>query len=169
MYYDRFLFLFLPIHICYLPPDYSLFSLFLPTLFFNGQQYALVTFGGNFTQTCPLTLREWATTTLLGAVALPVGVLMRFMPKPFDNDEDDNSSDGASSGTGSGSSLLTREGMHGIIAAGEISGTYEAFPTAAAALSSSAGNFKHVMSSEQRLKKVRTKEHRRVLLMFRVC
>jgi len=94
-------------------------------------------------------------------MSLPVGVLMRFMPKPFDNDEDEDNSDGASSG-GTGSSLLPREGLQGANAAGEIneSGTYEAFPTAAAALSSSAGNFKHVMSSEQRMKKVGACAHK---------
>ena len=66
----------------------SLSNLFLKNSLARGLvQVLLVTFGGGFTKSCPLTLREWGTTTLLGACALPAGVLMRFMPKPFDDDE----------------------------------------------------------------------------------
>ena len=45
-------------------------------------QYLLVTFGGGFTRTCPLSPREWVLTTLIGFLSLPVGVLMRYMPAP---------------------------------------------------------------------------------------
>jgi len=108
-----------------------------------------VTFGGDFTRTCPLTSREWATTTLLGAVSLPVGVLMRFMPKPFDSEEDENG--GGASGSCGGST----SSQDLALTTNEEKSTYEAFPIAAAALSTSASNFKNVMISEQRMKKVR--------------
>ena len=46
-------------------------------------QFLLVTFGGSFTKTCPLSLGEWLITVGLGALSLPVGVLMRLMPHEY--------------------------------------------------------------------------------------
>jgi magnesium-transporting ATPase (P-type) len=43
-------------------------------------QGLIVQFGGAFTQTAPLSLDQWVVTVLLGALAAPVGVLMRFIP-----------------------------------------------------------------------------------------
>lgn len=65
-------------------------------------QFALVTFGGSFTQTVPLSARQWLCTVTLGACSLPVGVLMRFLPAPLDDEDDENDesnkhSDGSSS------------------------------------------------------------------------
>lgn len=45
-------------------------------------QFLIVTFGGGFTRTCPLTADEWMITTGLGALSLPVGVIMRLLPVP---------------------------------------------------------------------------------------
>lgn len=50
-------------------------------------QYFIVTYGGGFTKTCPLSVREWVITTTIGALSLPIGVLMRFMPSPDDVDD----------------------------------------------------------------------------------
>ncbi|CAM9868339.1 unnamed protein product, partial [Discosporangium mesarthrocarpum] len=43
-------------------------------------QFMIVENGGDFTRTTPLTADEWITTVLMGALALPLGVLMRFLP-----------------------------------------------------------------------------------------
>lgn len=43
-------------------------------------QYGIVEYGGDFTQTTHLTMEEWKTTFLLGAVSIPVGFLMRLVP-----------------------------------------------------------------------------------------
>ena len=43
-------------------------------------QWAIVEYGGNFTQTYPLTFEEWQVTALLGAVSIPVGYFMRQIP-----------------------------------------------------------------------------------------
>jgi len=43
-------------------------------------QYAIVEFGGDFTQTTHLTFEEWRATLLLGAGSIPVGFLMRLIP-----------------------------------------------------------------------------------------
>ena len=74
---------------------------------------------------------------------------MRFMPKPFDSEEDENG--GGASGSCGGST----SSQDLALTTNEEKSTYEAFPIAAAALSTSASNFKNVMTSEQRMKKVR--------------
>jgi hypothetical protein len=43
-------------------------------------QAFLVQVGGSFVQTAPLNGTQWITTILLGAIALPVGFVMRFIP-----------------------------------------------------------------------------------------
>lgn len=45
-----------------------------------GLQIFLVQFGGEFMRTSPLTINQWLVTIGLGALGLPVGVLMRFIP-----------------------------------------------------------------------------------------
>lgn len=45
-----------------------------------GCQIFLIEVGGEFTKTSPLTLYQWLVTIALGAIALPLGVLMRFIP-----------------------------------------------------------------------------------------
>eukprot|EP00753_Platysulcus_tardus_P006997 PLAT14760.1.p2 GENE.PLAT14760.1~~PLAT14760.1.p2 ORF type:complete len:1060 (-),score=639.07 PLAT14760.1:215-3394(-) len=43
-------------------------------------QLLLVTFGGDFVQTVPLTFVQWLATIALGAISIPVGLLMRYIP-----------------------------------------------------------------------------------------
>ena len=43
-------------------------------------QIVVVEVGGDFTETDPLSWREWLLCVALGALAFPVGVLMRFIP-----------------------------------------------------------------------------------------
>mmetsp|Transcript_39 Transcript_39/g.80 ORF Transcript_39/g.80 Transcript_39/m.80 type:complete len:1082 (+) Transcript_39:405-3650(+) len=43
-------------------------------------QWVIVEFGGDFTQTRPLTFEEWKVTSLLGAMSIPVGFIMRLIP-----------------------------------------------------------------------------------------
>jgi magnesium-transporting ATPase (P-type) len=43
-------------------------------------QWAIVEYGGDFTQTTPLTMAEWRTTVGYGAMSIPVGYLMRLVP-----------------------------------------------------------------------------------------
>uniref|UniRef100_A0A7S1UCT0 Cation-transporting P-type ATPase C-terminal domain-containing protein n=1 Tax=Phaeomonas parva TaxID=124430 RepID=A0A7S1UCT0_9STRA len=43
-------------------------------------QFILVTFGGEFTRTAPLTAAQWGISIGLGAISLPVGIAMRFIP-----------------------------------------------------------------------------------------
>jgi magnesium-transporting ATPase (P-type) len=45
-----------------------------------GMQILLVSVGGRFVQTTPLTIDQWLVTIALGAITIPVGVLMRFIP-----------------------------------------------------------------------------------------
>jgi Ca2+-transporting ATPase len=45
-----------------------------------GLQVLMVQAGSNFTRTTALTGHQWLATVLLGAIALPVGVAMRFIP-----------------------------------------------------------------------------------------
>ncbi|CAM9679931.1 unnamed protein product [Ascophyllum nodosum] len=45
-----------------------------------GLQVLIIEFGDEFTKTAPLTVRQWLITVALGAVALPLGFLMRFIP-----------------------------------------------------------------------------------------
>lgn len=43
-------------------------------------------YGGDFTQTSPLSLYEWKITCMLGAVSIPVGYIMRQIPVNEDPD-----------------------------------------------------------------------------------
>jgi len=43
-------------------------------------QWLIVEFGGDFTQTYPLSMQEWRITAALGAVSIPVGYIMRQIP-----------------------------------------------------------------------------------------
>lgn len=45
-----------------------------------GLQIFLVQVGGDFVRTSPLTINQWLVTIGLGALGLPVGILMRFIP-----------------------------------------------------------------------------------------
>jgi magnesium-transporting ATPase (P-type) len=64
------------------------------TIFTTGMQAILVEFGGDFVRTVPLTLNQWLITIALGALSLPIGILMRFIPVEedpesfFDNSKD---------------------------------------------------------------------------------
>ena len=61
--------------------------MFLMVIFFTVIcQWCIVEFGGDFTQTCPLTFDEWRLTVGLGAFSLPVGFLMRLIPVDEDPD-----------------------------------------------------------------------------------
>jgi len=55
--------------------------MFLAVIIFTiGAQWVIVVYGGDFTQTSPLTYDEWKVTCALGAVSIPVGYLMRQIP-----------------------------------------------------------------------------------------
>lgn len=41
-------------------------------------QYIIVTFGGDFSRTSPLTLEQWGYTIAMGLIAFPVGMLLFF-------------------------------------------------------------------------------------------
>jgi Ca2+-transporting ATPase len=45
-----------------------------------GAQIFLIELGGEFVKTSPLTIYQWLITIALGAIGLPVGVLMRYIP-----------------------------------------------------------------------------------------
>lgn len=61
--------------------------MFMAVIFFTiFVQWAIVEYGGDFTQTCPLTVDEWKMTCMLGAVSIPVGFLMRQIPVNEDPD-----------------------------------------------------------------------------------
>jgi len=45
-------------------------------------QWLIVTYGGDFTRTTPLSKNEWTETVLLGSLSIPIGVLSKFLP-PF--------------------------------------------------------------------------------------
>jgi magnesium-transporting ATPase (P-type) len=49
-------------------------------------QYLIVEYGGDFTQTFPLTFEEWRITAFLGAMSIPVGFIMRQIPVSEDPD-----------------------------------------------------------------------------------
>jgi P-type Ca2+ transporter type 2C len=57
-------------------------------------QFLIVQFGGEFMKTSPLTVEQWFITIALGAISLPIGILMRFIPVKedpasfFDNSND---------------------------------------------------------------------------------
>lgn len=60
-------------------------------------QWGIVEFGGDFTQTTSLSLEEWRSTILYGAVSIPIGFLMRLIPV----DEDPETFAGIHSGSDS--------------------------------------------------------------------
>ena len=43
-------------------------------------QWLIVEFGGDFTQTTPLSMSEWRSTVGYGAVSIPFGYIMRLIP-----------------------------------------------------------------------------------------
>jgi len=49
-------------------------------------QWTIVEYGGDFTQTTPLTFEEWKITCILGAVSIPMGFVMRLVPVDEDPD-----------------------------------------------------------------------------------
>jgi len=50
------------------------------TIITIGCQIFLIELGGEFVKTSHLTMYQWLVTIGLGAIGLPVGVLMRFIP-----------------------------------------------------------------------------------------
>lgn len=61
--------------------------MFLVIIFFTVlSQWFIVSYGGDWTQTVPLTLSEWRITVLLGSMSIPVGFLMRQIPVDEDPD-----------------------------------------------------------------------------------
>ena len=54
------------------------------TIITIGFQIILVEFGGDFLKTSPLSASQWLITVALGAISLPIGVLMRFIPAKED-------------------------------------------------------------------------------------
>lgn len=61
--------------------------MFLFVIFFTVfAQWLIVEFGGDFTQTYPLSFEEWRITAALGAVSIPLGWLMRQIPVSEDPD-----------------------------------------------------------------------------------
>lgn len=49
-------------------------------------QYLIVEYGGDFTQTTPLSMNEWMTTVGYGAISIPIGFFMRLFPVSEDPD-----------------------------------------------------------------------------------
>ena len=45
-----------------------------------GAQIFLIELGGEFLKTSPLTIEQWAVTVALGAIGVPIGILMRWIP-----------------------------------------------------------------------------------------
>ena len=43
-------------------------------------QYFIITYGGDFTSTVPLTQDEWTMSAMMGAASIPLGLFMRFIP-----------------------------------------------------------------------------------------
>jgi len=55
--------------------------MFLMVIFFTiAAQWCIVAYGGDFTQTYPLSWQEWRVTVGMGAFSLPVGFFMRLIP-----------------------------------------------------------------------------------------
>jgi Ca2+-transporting ATPase len=57
------------------------------TIITIGCQIFLVELGGHFVKTTPLTINQWLISVALGAIGIPIGILMRFIPV----EEDPNS------------------------------------------------------------------------------
>ena len=64
--------------------DSPMFSLVI--IFTVVSQWAIIEYGGDFTQTSPLSLNEWVTTIGYGAISIPIGFLMRLFPVSEDPD-----------------------------------------------------------------------------------
>ena len=64
--------------------DSPMFSLVI--IFTVVSQWAIIEYGGDFTQTSPLSLNEWVTTIGYGAISIPIGYLMRLFPVSEDPD-----------------------------------------------------------------------------------
>lgn len=63
-------------------------TLFLAIILFTcAAQFFIVEFGGDFVKTTSLTQEQWLKCVLLGAMSLPVGGLMRFIPA-YDSQKD---------------------------------------------------------------------------------
>lgn len=61
--------------------------LFVGILVFTAfAQYFIVTFGGEFVRTTPLSHEQWLKCILLGALSLPIGGLMRLIPASEDKE-----------------------------------------------------------------------------------
>jgi len=43
-------------------------------------QWVIVEYGGEFTQTTPLSMEEWMATVFYGALSIPIGFFMRLLP-----------------------------------------------------------------------------------------
>lgn len=74
-------------------------------------QWLIVEFGGDFTQTYPLSIAEWQVTAILGAVSIPMGFIMRQIPisedpNSFAGSTTDNEADSKSQSNGIISMLL---------------------------------------------------------------
>lgn len=52
----------------------------LVSLITIGFQIMLIEVGGEFLKTSPLTISQWLITVALGAIGVPVGMLMRLIP-----------------------------------------------------------------------------------------
>ena len=50
-------------------------------------QIVLVQYGGDFVKTTPLSVDQWVSTILLGALSLPVGAVMRCLPASEDDSQ----------------------------------------------------------------------------------
>lgn len=59
---------------------FSNFTFVLVSIVTIGLQIFLVEVGGDFVKTSHLTLTQWLITIALGAIGLPVGVMMRWIP-----------------------------------------------------------------------------------------
>lgn len=70
-------------------------------------QWAIVEFGGDFTQTAPLDDDEWYATVLLGFMSIPVGFIMRQIPVREDPD--------SFAGIGAGKPKAAKKGEFGLV------------------------------------------------------
>ena len=59
---------------------FSNMAFIIVSLMSLGLQIFLVQVGGDFVRTSPLTLNQWLITIGLGALGIPVGIFMRFIP-----------------------------------------------------------------------------------------
>jgi len=87
------------------------------SLFTIGMQILIIQFGADFVKTSPLTIYQWLITVGLGALSLPLGFLMRFIPVEEDPNSFYNSgamisvSKEIEGGNGKAKADLNREGV----------------------------------------------------------